>query len=226
MSRRLFVIALLVAISGFFVTPAAKADDNIVTNQWYTAQFVSNAPSSLFGAGSAEYTLGVDGPILPSGNNFANSVLAPTGTSWQITLTTSGTLTVTDLQATGDEFQMFDNGDPMAAAASPFVVAPQNPGWVSPGSGDTSASTVDGNYEAGDINASLGNADMSSATFALGSGVNVITGEWLAANNQGTGDMAFIAESSTPPVPEPSSIVLLCTGLLGVLFAFRKKLTA
>jgi hypothetical protein len=97
---------------------------------------------------------------------------------------------------------------------------------VSPGSGDTSASTVDGNYEAGDINASLGNADMSSATFALGSGVNVITGEWLAANNQGTGDMAFIAESSTPPVPEPSSIVLLCTGLLGVLFAFRKKLTA
>lgn len=224
MLKRLFVIALLVAISGFFVTPAAKADsDNIVTNQWYTAQFVSNAPSPLFGAGSVEYWLGVDGPILPSGNNFANSVLAPTGTSWQITLTTSGTLTVTDLEATGDEFQMFDNGNPMAAAASPFVVAPQNPGWVSPGDGDTSASTVGGPYDGGDINASLGNPDMSSATFALGSGVNVITGEWLAANNQGTGDMAFIAEATTP---EPSSLVLLCTGLLGVLVAFRRKLTA
>jgi hypothetical protein len=223
MLRRLFVIALLATIPTFLAMPTARANsDNIVVNQWYTGQFVSPAPSQLFGAGSAEFFLGVDGPILPSGNNFANSVLAPTGTSWQITLATSGTLTVTDLEATGDEFQMFDNGNPMAAAASPFVVAPQNPGWVSPGGGDTSASTVGGPYESGDINASLGNADMSSATFALNSGVNVITGEWLVTNNQGTGDMAFIAE----PTPEPSSLVLFGTGLLGALFVFRRKLMA
>lgn len=149
-------------------------------------------------------------------------MLAPTGTSWQITLATSGTLTVTDLEATGDEFQLFDNGSPLAAAASPFVVSPQNPGWASPGNGDTSASTVGGSYDGGDINAALGNADMSSATFALGSGVNVITGEWLVTNNQGTGDMAFIAESAA--TPEPSSLVLFGTSLLSLagMVRFRR----
>jgi hypothetical protein len=38
--------------------------------------------------------------------------------------------------------------------------------------------------------------------------------------------MAFIAESSTAPTPEPSSLALFGTGLVGVLVTFRRKLMA
>ena len=214
MLRRLFVIALLAAVPAFFVTPAAKAD-NLVTNQWYSAQFGTVVPSPVSGPPILDAT---DGPVLPGG--FANSIDAPAGTSWQITLTGTGTLTVTDLEDNGDQFQMFDNGNPMTAAASPFTAAGQNPGWTSPGNGDTSVPAPIAVKLGEDINAALGNTDFSSATFALTPGVNVITGDYIGS--VGNGDMAFIAEAT----PEPSSLALFGIGLLGLLFAFRKQLTA
>jgi hypothetical protein len=152
-------------------------------------------------------------------------VLAPTGTSWQITLATSGTLTVTDLEASGDQFQVFDNGATMSLASSPFTVSPQNPGQ--PGYIDGGSFTSDpssGGYVGEDINDALGNAEFSSGTFALDSGVNVITIDYVGS--VGDGDMAFIAESSTAPTPEPSSLALFGTGLVGVLVTFRRKLMA
>jgi hypothetical protein len=73
-----------------------------------------------------------------------------------------------------------------------------------------------------DIDDALGNADFSSGTFALGAGSNDITIYYVGS--EGYGDMAFIAETSA--TPEPSSFVLLATGLMGLMFAFRRKLMA
>ncbi len=250
MPRRLFVIALLAAIPVFFVTPAAKAD-NIVVNQWYTGQFGDNWPTPLLGGVDPLIPMGIgmNGPILtppvgpcaptaPAG--LAGAIAAP-APGWVITLPCGGTLTVTDVEMSGDQFELFDNGNPMALAASPFTGPGQNPGQmgvISNGLGNcgpvadggalvpagmscTSVPVPNSTYDVSeDINAALGNADYSSGTFYLPPGVNVITGVYLGVEYNG--DFDFIIE----PAPEPSSLALFGTGLLGVLFTFRRKLMA
>jgi hypothetical protein len=213
--KRLFVIALLTAIPSFFAAPAAKAD-NVVTNQWYTAQFGSTVPSAV--SGGTLFGDATDGPVLPGG--FANSIDAPAGTSWTITLAGNGTFTVTDLEDSGDQFQVWDNGVPMTGTWSPFNAPGQNPGWTSPGGGWTSVPCNNCVNLGDDINVVLGSPDFSSATFLLGTGVNVININYEGVI--GNGDVAFIAEAT----PEPNSLALFGTGLVGILFAFRRKLTA
>jgi PEP-CTERM motif len=203
------------AIGAIAASTTASAD-NIVLNHWYGGQFSSGPPGPL--AGGVLYHLGTDGPVLPGG--FANAITAP-ASPWVVTLTRPGTLTVTDLEASGDQFQLFDNGVAMITAASPFTGAGQNPGQAALAGGFTSASTA-GHNEGADINAALGDSFFSSGTFNLSSGVNVITGTWLAANNQGPGDFAFVAES----VPEPSTWGLMLLGLAGLGFTgYRKSRT-
>ncbi len=215
--RKLFAISLLAAVPLLFVGPVAKAD-NIVTNQWYSAQFPCSSTCALQGP---PYQTAIDGPVLPDG--FADSINAPDGTSWTITLTGTGTLTVTDLEQSGDQFQMFDNGVAMTAASSPFTAAGQNSGQSSPGNGETSTPNPYVGNVGEDINLALGNPDFSSATFALGPGANDITGNFI--DGIGYANMAFIAEGNQV-TPEPSSLALFGTGLVGLLFVFRRKLTA
>lgn len=212
----------LALTAGLFVANAASAPafaDNIVLNQWYTGSFIGTAPQPL--VGGFQYYLGTNGPVLPGG--FADSIAAP-NSPWTITLLGSGTLTVTDFEASGDQFKLFDNGVALNPAASPFTGAGQNPGQAAQAGGFTSASTVGGAYQT-DINAALGDADFSSGTFALGGGVNVITGTWLAANNQGTGDFAFVAESSSVPsgVPETSTWIMMLAGFAGLGFVGYRR---
>lgn len=225
MSRKLFVIALLVAIPLLLVSPVANAD-NVVFNQWYTGQFAIVFPSPL--AGGFLIGLGVHGPILqpPVGPcsptiplGFANAVASP-NPAWVITAPCGGTLTVTDVEVSGDRFQMFDNGVPMAPAPSPFTGPGQNPGWVSPGNGLTSVPVASASSDGEDINLALGDPNMSSATFRLYPGVNSVTGTYLGTITNG--DFDFIFE----PAPEPSSLILLGMGLLGVAGAVRRKLRA
>ncbi|ARN82852.1 hypothetical protein DSM21852_23650 [Methylocystis bryophila] len=200
------IAAAIGAVSLAFGAGPARAD-NIVFNQWYAAGFFDPAPSALTSPGPAFGSL-INGPVLPGG--FADAITAPAGTSWTITTTSGGTLTVTDVERTGDQFQLFDNGVAMNVAASPFTAAGQNPGQTALPGGFTSIPTPNVNFDGGDINVSLGDPNMSSGAFALQPGVNVITGTWLEAGNQGSGDFAFIAEAATAPGPAPGA------GLLGL----------
>ncbi len=74
----------------------------------------------------------------------------------------------------------------------------------------------------GDINAALGDSNFSSATFALFTGVNVITG--IFDGNVGNGDFEFIAEAT----PLPAALPLFASGLgaLGLLGWRRKRKAA
>jgi hypothetical protein len=209
MQRNLFRAALIAAIPVLFVSQLAKAD-NIVSDQWYSASFGSTPGTAVSGPAT---TTAVDGPLLQGG--FGDSINAP-GASWTITVAGTGTLTATDLEESGDQFQFFDNGLSMSAAPSPFTAAGQNPGQTSPGGGVTSFPNCC-DFVDEDINLALGDPNFSSATFALYSGLNVITADYIGGN--GNGNMAFVAEV----VPEPSSLALFATGLLGLLFAMRRK---
>jgi len=202
--------AIALAVTTAWLAVPARAD-NIVLNQWYTGSFGASDTPLQGGA----YTLGQHGPIEPW-PDFGNAVVAP-NPAWVITLEESGTLTVTDVETSGDRFQLFDNGSPAAPATSPFWPAPQNPGQTSPGNGLTSNPVPYAETGVEDINYALGDANYSSATFLLYPGVNVITGEFLGVVQYG--DFNFIAE----PVPEPASLALLASSLLGFGLIRRRR---
>ena len=178
-------------------------------NQWYTGSFTaSNTP--LLGSDA----FGSHGPVLPNG--FGD----PLGTSnppWTFTLTSSGTLTVTDMQVSGDRFELFDNGIAMTPAASPFTAPGQNPGQAA--IGDKTSVPVP-NVETGmfNINTALGDTNYSSGTFGLHPGVNNITGEFIGVIT--FGEMEFIAESA---IPEPSTWAMMMLGFAGLGFAGYRK---
>jgi hypothetical protein len=199
--------AMIGAVSLAFVAGPARAD-NIIVNQWYTAQFGDNPvpggpPSPIFGPG---FVADFHGPVLPGG--FADAVLAPSGTSWTITLSAPGTLTVTDVETSGDQFQIFINGSPASLATSPFTALGQNAGQEGLAGGFTSNPVASASFGVSDINQALGDANYSSGTFYLPAGVDVITGNFLGVISNG--DVNFIVES---PAPVPGAGVLGLAGL-------------
>jgi hypothetical protein len=99
-----FALAVLIASTAALGSTITRAyADNIVPNQWYMGQSGAAPNTPLFGFGPADFPdLAVNGPVLPGG--FANSIIAPAGTSWTITLISAGTLTVTDVGRSGERF--------------------------------------------------------------------------------------------------------------------------
>jgi hypothetical protein len=203
--------------AGAFVAGPARAD-NIVSNQWYMAGFGTVVPSAVFGPGYTNYP---NGPVLPGG--FAGSISAPTGTTWTITAGAGGgTFTVTDVETSGDAFQIFDNGNPIGLATSPFTASGQNPGQAGVAGGYTSTPNAFASSGVYDINVALGNANYSSGTFALLPGVNNLTITYLG--QVGQGDVAFIAElARAAPGPMPGAGVLGLGFLALTGFAVRGR---
>ena len=177
--------ALMVSVAGVSTSAQAGAP-TIAVNTWYTGQFGS-AGSPL--TGGDIFGVGVTPP-------FGTATVAPTS-AWTVDLTSPGELIVTDLEASGDQFTLYNNGVLLGTTSVP----------------------TDGTYVGYDISSVLSNPVFSHGTFALPTGLDTITGN-LTDLTVGEGDFAFAVTG----VPEPATwaMTIAGMGLMGAMLRRRR----
>jgi len=204
----------------------ARAADNITTNTWYTGHFTATGTALLGNSGIP--ALNTTGPILPNPTIQPTALAAPytNGVLTAIvTLVHGGTLLVTDVQTSGDQFQIFVNGNPAAIApAGATGIVPG--GQQSYNGADVKSNDLDGltslplsttdNSCGIDIKCALADANYSSGTFYLPAGTDTITGKFLGTI--ANGDMDLIVET-----PEPDTLSVLGLGLAGLGLIRRRR---
>jgi PEP-CTERM motif len=185
MYKKLLCVGAAAAALGAMSAPAQA--DNITTGVWYAFSFTGTG-SALFGGGTPGTS--------PSG------VTAPSA-PWTITLSAPGKLTVTDVEDSGDQFTLYDNGALLGTTSTPVPNAA---------------------YVGECISCALASPDFSHGVFTLSAGVNNITGVFDGVIGYGSGD--FMVSNA---VPEPASWALMLVGvgaLGGALRSRRKAATA
>jgi hypothetical protein len=143
------------------------------------------------------------------------------GTNWAITAANGGYITITDVESSGDQFQLTDNG----VAMTPTATTPLG-GQIGLANGVTSAPTTGDNTAADDIGSALGDGNYSSGTFALASGINVIDATlYTTTDNASSGNADFIIElnPTATDAPEPASVTLIGIGVAGIAAARRRR---
>jgi hypothetical protein len=181
MLRKLLLVGAAATVMGAIAAPAQA--DNIVTDVWYAFGFTSTG-TPLFGPGFAAGTS-------PGG------VLAPAG-PWTITLSGPATLTVTDVEISGDRFTLFDNGVLL---------------------GQTSAPVPNASSVGECISCALADPNYSHGFFPLGPGSHSITGTFDGVITNGDGDFIIHAVG----VPEPGAWALMLVGFGGLGAALRSR---
>jgi hypothetical protein len=184
MKIRTFLIATVAAAS--LAAPALA--DTISSGIWYDAGF-NGTGTPLFGPG---FSIGFD---QPAGTGVA---FAPT-TPWTITLSKPETLTIVDTETSGDQFTMFNNGNPLGTTSTPC---------------DSCSSGI-GN----DIGLALADADYSVGRFLLPAGTDTISGTFDGVIGFGDADFEIAG------VPEPATWAMLLGGLgaIGAGMRMRRK---
>jgi hypothetical protein len=145
------------------------------------------------------FTFGGVGSSFANGSGAGALGVNPTSLSapdpaWTFTLPSGGgTLRLVDGFLSGDQFNVTDSGTSL---------------------GNTSAPSL-GGYCGNDITACLNDPTVSQGSFTLAAGAHAINGTAIASPFDG-GVGFFEVVSSTTPVPEPVSLALLGSGLLGI----------
>lgn len=203
---------------------AVPVNTAVSANTWYTVGFgtangTNATPGNKLGAiAPVSFGTGIAGPILPSGTAGATLL---NGTNWAITAANGGYITITDVESSGDQFQLTDNG----VAMTPTAITPLG-GQIGLANGVTSAPTTGDNTAADDIGSALGDGNYSSGTFALASGINVIDATlYTTTDNASSGNADFIIElnPTATDAPEPASVTLIGIGVAGIAAARRRR---
>jgi len=193
------------ALLGALALAAVPAFGNPITAgpTWYEFDF-GLAGTAAIGCGTALTCTQTQNPAADQGNT----------TPWTFSLGPSGgSLFVLDLGDVGDRFEVFDN---LASLGLTSNVA--NP---------TPNSNPCGSAGVLDIACSAGNAAYSNRLYSLASGSHSITIN--VVQNAGTttfGQAVFQVTQSPSAAPEPSYIILMSAGLVGLAYSRRRRVVS